>query len=1105
MEQIYYTQCPIGYGLGASNGFQIKRLSKGYPVSGDFRHLGLRAFLAGTRVMAPTALRYRRGEDGTAEVAWLTPRSNEYETERGFWGRPGGHFAHGLRLDDAEMKALRDWPGGLHDQPFWARSDPLPSRDPEPPQWEIGANNLRWPPTFPSVAPLAEGEDPERLAALLTTLARAAREGRTLFLIGDPARLGERVALLTFAFPPPWRVDLTFSTYHDRPEELPGFRLQGTIAAARPNRAAMLAQGAVADLAAGTIEPPVEPAEWARTLAGWLVGRTEADRAAWEGTERRGSIACRPEPPGTIWDDAWLNPFFRLPALLGTGPTPPRSREEWQELSEMAAWSGRAGLAGDWAEARPASWWLGAFANGGGPRAALFRHVGLPEAWSAGTGGPWGETIGRWVAACGPKDRQAIIEAALKAAPAEARGEFAQALVQALPEAVARPTVAWLQTLGTCDRAVLLPIEARFAVGTAAVRGDSAALRTVLEAAFDSPAALRSVLDAVASEVAERPDASVPVEALYAELMRTGEPHASADLQNWALRQGDAAEFWIGSFLRSFFVEPIDPDAWRALTRQTPAKLQPALARVLLRLAVEPKAPSEMVRWVVEEVLLALDESVRPHDPAWPGAYLDRTRSGLELLKRLFTKAYPKRVRLWIDQARKNGELLPEQIKRIDDCQSYARALQSGNARALLEIELPAVPPEERGTMLAQILAHFGATSADSLDLALDTCREAWPGAFAPRAVGLEGLAGPLAEAILGDRDDPERWFGRLSALLERLGLTAEPNAGFEPDGLAAEIVAITARRPGTGFDPWRLRQFLLQNQAAWRALKGDVGQELQQRSRPESLACLKQWDDKLMKGLHTDRFFELWLNACDGGQLAAAVEARIADLKNFNLSWWDRRDFPDAIDDLRDGFACRVPIAPFAPDCQAAIDAWLGPVRRTERKPEPAAAEPNSDDLVPLDDPKPAARPRTTAGRDWSRLSAFGKVRWECLAALAEFAGAGFSPQRWRVLLDRAPALDRLEPDDRYRFLAWLIFLIEESDYVPVERLAKWLFTMGTTDADRIKKHWKGELEGLTEVPNDFQAERITMLSALGDEIKALEREAKDPARKPKGSDSRG
>src|SRR3954451_17956348 len=91
MKQIYYTQCPIGYGLGASNGFQIKRVSSGYPLTGDFRQFGLRAYLAGTRTMAPPALRYRRNEQGAAEVAWLHPRTHEYETERGLWGRPGGH------------------------------------------------------------------------------------------------------------------------------------------------------------------------------------------------------------------------------------------------------------------------------------------------------------------------------------------------------------------------------------------------------------------------------------------------------------------------------------------------------------------------------------------------------------------------------------------------------------------------------------------------------------------------------------------------------------------------------------------------------------------------------------------------------------------------------------------------------------------------------------------------------------------------------------------------------------------------------------------------------------------------------------------------------
>src|SRR3954468_11033717 len=147
MEQIYYTQCPVGYGLGASNGFQIKRMTPGYPTSGDFRHLGLRAFPGGGRVLAPPALRYRRDGEA-AEVAWLTPRPNEYETERGLWGRPGGHFAHGLRLSEAELEAIGNWPAGLYGQPLWVRDDREPSFGEEPPPLALTPADLRLPPTF---------------------------------------------------------------------------------------------------------------------------------------------------------------------------------------------------------------------------------------------------------------------------------------------------------------------------------------------------------------------------------------------------------------------------------------------------------------------------------------------------------------------------------------------------------------------------------------------------------------------------------------------------------------------------------------------------------------------------------------------------------------------------------------------------------------------------------------------------------------------------------------------------------------------------------------------------------------------------------------------
>src|SRR3954447_16934969 len=284
MKQIYYTQCPIGYGLGASNGFQIKRLTPGYPTSGDFRHFGLRAFVTGTRTMAPPALRYRRVEEGTAEVAWLNPRSHEYETERGLWGRPGGHFAHGLLLDELEMETIANWPAGLYGGRVGPRSDPLPSRGAPPDARELSAADLRCEPGFDAFAQLDAGDDVDRLARLLTIVALAVREGRTLFLIDEAERNPDRIALLTLAFPVEWRPAITFSTYHDRPEELPGFRIQGSTPAARPNRFAMLSQGIVGDLPAGQFEPAVEPARWARTLAGWLVRRGDDDRRAWEAT-----------------------------------------------------------------------------------------------------------------------------------------------------------------------------------------------------------------------------------------------------------------------------------------------------------------------------------------------------------------------------------------------------------------------------------------------------------------------------------------------------------------------------------------------------------------------------------------------------------------------------------------------------------------------------------------------------------------------------------------------------------------------------------------------------------------------------------------------------
>src|SRR5207249_284915 len=145
---------------------------------------------------------------------------------------------------------------------------------------------------------------------LLTALAGSAREGRTLVLIDEPERLARRIALLTFAFPEALRPALTFSTYHDRPEELAGFCLQGTVPAARPNPSALIALGAVADAATGRVEPRVEPSRWAATLAGWFLRREKEDEAAWNRANELARQVREDIPSRTLWSDDWLDGLF---------------------------------------------------------------------------------------------------------------------------------------------------------------------------------------------------------------------------------------------------------------------------------------------------------------------------------------------------------------------------------------------------------------------------------------------------------------------------------------------------------------------------------------------------------------------------------------------------------------------------------------------------------------------------------------------------------------------------------------------------------------------------------------------------------------------------
>ena len=116
-------------------------------------------------------------------------------------------------------------------------------------------------------------------------------------------------------------------------------------------------------------------------------------------------------------------------------------------------------------------------------------------------------------------------------------------------------------------------------------------------------------------------------------------------------------------------------------------------------------------------------------------------------------------------------------------------------------------------------------------------------------------------------------------------------------------------------FSPWRLRHEVLQSDHAWRILAADVRGDLDTHLGARSLDVLDIWDRALEKGLHTARFFEVWLNACDANGLALSVMSRAAALKGFDLPWWDHAQHRDARNDLRDAFARLAPVAPVAGD----------------------------------------------------------------------------------------------------------------------------------------------------------------------------------------------
>jgi hypothetical protein len=1101
MEQVYYTQCPMGYGLGASNGFQVKRLSPGYPIRGDFHHLGLRSFLSGGRALAPPVLRYRRAEDGVAELAWLTPRSHEYQTERGLWGRPGGHFAHGVRLDAAEMNAIHHWPAGLFDRPFWRRSDPEATRGRGPDPLEVSPDWLANEPSFMSAARLAAGLDPAWLATLFSALAAAVRGRRTLVLVDQVGRLPGHVALLTLGFPEVAREALTFSTYHDRPEDLAGFRLQGTAPDPKANRAVLVAQGFFADMGGATIEPAIAAARWARTLACWLTGQSEDDRAAWLATAGRAAAAKGASGPETFWSEDWLNHLYELPRLVGPGSPPPRQDEEWRSLEVLTCWARAEGLGRDVAAARRPDWWRQAANGGEEARQAALAHLQLRESWT-GSGNPaeWGAALASWLELCPPMRRQGWLAELVHAVPGRARPGFVRGLFATATPQLARSGVGWLRAQPAIDPLALLPLEVRSAVERSRGEDVSSALAQVLARALAARGCLIEVLDALASEVSARRDVRPEAERAFGAVLATADEPASRALLAWALAREDEAEGWLGPYLCSLSASPEPLEQWSLVSRRIAPGQATAFTRVALEVARDPGVPDEVFRWGIEMLLLPLPESDRPRDPDWPGLYLDRTPSGLDLVRRLFAREYRDLgVKRWLDQARQRGELTTEHAARIEVCLRYARALKSGDPRVLIRVELPAVPAEERGALLAQMLSRVGTVSDETLGLALDTCRAAWPGGFARGAEGLAGIAEAIAERLEADRAYPDVWLDRVYRVVTRLGLRAEDQTGFEPGGLAAAMIAATVRQAGAGFFPWRFRAFLLQHDEAWRALDEDMTRDLRGRTVAEYLDTLEQWDRNLVKGVHSARFFEVWLNCCEHSALAAVVAARAHDLKTLpGLSWWRRGEHEDARDDLRDAFARLAPLSPLDEDALNAVQGWM---RASDRAAHASPVRSIADgDLVPIDaEVQTAPRGGAADTTGHAALSEFGQARWRCIEALSAFHRTGLGSEAcWQLIEGWSQSLPiaQLVETERYVFLDWLIPRLGEHDDLKVARLASWLVRAGLTDPDQVVR-WPDELGAWAEIPDSLRQARAALVSALRSEWKTVLREARERTRK--------
>lgn len=1061
MEQVYYTQCPVGYGLGVANGFQVKRRSAGYPVTGDFRHLSLRPFLPGTRDLAPPALRYRRDGAG-AEVAWLRGRTHEYETENGrLWGRPGGQFAHGVRLTDTEFVAIRRWPAGLYGAGFWVVRDPVRTLDQAKPEPEPIAV---WPPEgwaapeLRQVAEQAGGESVDWLAGLIAAAARSVATERTLFLIETPERLVRLISWMTFLMPEPLRADLTFSTYHDRPEELSGLRIQGTVPEAKVNRMALARLGIIADGAARTMDPPQpEPPAWARCLAEWLVRHDEAAVVSWNEWNRLASQSRRPVAVAESWSDEWLNQLAALgPAVRRPAPVP-TGRTGWKNAEALTRWSHKAGLLHFWSVAHDPAWWLAAASTHAPIEAtnALLVQLSSKDGWGAADTAklarlacPWGEAVARWLTGRAGLERAAV--ASLARCPLKVRGAFLAGLVRGLQPSEADATITQLKQDPQFHESLLLPVEAlRLAAATRAGESPESAAE-IVERCLAVPEATVAGLEAIAHEIHDDQRWRAWFADRLADALDDRNTPGWSAAWSWGLQRTDGSA-WLGPFLIRVFAGPDWQSVARTLRDRTPDALRPSLARAALAAGRQQGVRPEAFVWGVEALLLpARSEWFR--DPSWPNDYLDRV-DDLDILDHVLTgKAQADTIAGWIQAARQRGLLHPRHQARLDRMEAFGAILARRDLTALAEAPFPDVPESRRGEVLDR-LGRLGNVGTPSLARVLEVCRIAWPGGFDPGGAGLPGIGGALAKILTSQLPSAEKWLIELRTIQQELAPADELAGESAPDGLAAHVVAAALARYGIEEDNagWALRRLLFEDEHSWKALTLDVRRSLPTHQPERFDQGLSRWHQALSRHstLLTHRYFELLLNAADDLGRIRTMRARLAELQSVeHLLWWDH---PGPNNDIREAIASRSPFGGFSGytgNDMKLLAEWL-------------AKPPSALELAPLD----GQRSHDSPDR-WGYLSSESRRRWECLSAAAAFSRERqYAPAQWELIRkwiqDPPLEIGRLPENDRHAFLAVLIEAWDQYDSSQnqlIDQMARWLTSQASWTLSSIRD-WPAQL----------------------------------------------